>query len=222
MAEGAGWFFEIGYIISVYINDSDCCMLVPNINRASDSELLLKLKAGDRSGFESVYRTYAPSLIQFAAGKLLSLEEARDMIQDIFTNLWDHRNSIDIKSSLKAYLYASVRYRIIDHIRKNINRREYAAMISQLAENVSADVESAVHVKSIQQQLETVVDTLPARTKQIYRLSRQRHLAVKEIAVELGISEQSVKNQLSTAMNRLRISCSKLAPIAALLCLISG
>src|SRR5690606_13182923 len=135
-------------------------------------------------------------------------------------SLWVQRHTIDIKTSLKAYLFASVRYRVIDQIRKNINRREYAAMVTQLADNMVADVESAAHVKSIQRQLETVVDTLPARTKQIYRLSRQHHLAVKEIAAELGISEQSVKNQLSTAMNHLRISCSKLISITTLLSLI--
>lgn len=197
-------------------------MLVPNINRISDSELLQKLRAGDLSGFECIYKTYAPSLVQFAAARLLSLEEARDIIQEIFTNLWVQRHTIDIKTSLKAYLFASVRYRVIDQIRKNINRREYAAMVTQLADNMVADVESAAHVKSIQRQLETVVDTLPARTKQIYRLSRQHHLAVKEIAAELGISEQSVKNQLSTAMNHLRISCSKLISITTLLSLIVG
>lgn len=192
-------------------------MLVDNTNITTDTRLLNLLKKGQRSGFSEIYRLYAPALINFAASRLSSLEEARDIIQDIFTNLWDQRNTLEIKTSVKAYLFTAVRYRVIDHIRKNITRREYAAMLYQLADNYVATTEEEVHIKKIQQQLEYTVENLPARTRQIYQLSRQQHLAVKEIAGELGISEQTVKNQLSSALHQLRLSWSKLVSVACLM-----
>lgn len=192
-------------------------MLVHNTNINTDVQLLQQLKAGNRSGFSGIYQLYAPSLISFAASRLSSLEEARDIIQDIFTHLWEQRETIEIKTSLKSYLFTAVRYRIIDMIRKNITRREYASMIRQLADTVAADTEEVAHIKGIELQLDEAVDLLPARTRQIYRLSRQRHLAAKEIACELGISEQTVKNQLSSALQHLRLSWSKLVSIAIIL-----
>lgn len=192
-------------------------MLVDNTNITTDTRLLSLLKEGQRSGFSEIYRLYAPSLINFAASRLSSLEEARDIIQDIFTNLWDQRDTLEIKTSVKAYLFTAVRYRVIDHIRKNITRREYAAMLYQLADSFIANTEEDLHTKKIQQQLEHTVENLPARTRQIYRLSRQRHLAVKEIAGELGISEQTVKNQLSSALQQLRLHWSKLVSVAILI-----
>jgi RNA polymerase sigma-70 factor (ECF subfamily) len=179
----------------------------------TEAELLELFKAGDKAAFSTIYLTHAPALTGFVAGRLASLEEARDIIHDLFIYLWDEREHIHIDGSLKSYLFASARYRIIDHIRKNITRRDYAGMIQRLAENMVSDTEEEVVLKDLHQTLEHAVEDLPTRTRQIYHLSRYRHLAVKEIASKLGISEQTVKNQLSTALHHLRISWKKLTII---------
>lgn len=187
-------------------------MLAHNIH--TETELLQLLKAGDKTAFTSIYETYAPSLTGFAAARLTSLEEARDIIHDLFVHIWDERERINITGSLKSFLFTAVRYRVIDHIRKSITRKEYAGMLRQLSDTVSADAEAELVSKNLQHTLEHAVEDLPSRTRQIYRLSRNRHLAVKEIACELGLSEQTVKNQLSTALNHLRLSWDKLVILA--------
>ncbi|MBX2923269.1 MAG: RNA polymerase sigma-70 factor [Chitinophagaceae bacterium] len=179
----------------------------------TEPELLEQLKAGDRLAFTTIYETFAPSLIGFAASKVSSLEEARDIIHDLFTHLWEQREKINITASLKSFLFTAVRYRVIDHIRKSATRKEYAGMLQQLNNRMIIDAESEMVSKNMYQALEHAVEDLPSRTKQIYRLSRYRHLAVKEIACELGLSEQTVKNQLSTALNHLRISWQKLSVV---------
>ena len=75
---------------------------------------------------------------------------------------------------------------------------------------MNAEVEEEVAVKHLNHKLELAVGDLPSRTQEIYRLSRYRHLAVKEIATKLGLSEQTVKNQLTTALSHLRHSWDKL------------
>ncbi|MFT3702915.1 MAG: RNA polymerase sigma-70 factor [Agriterribacter sp.] len=183
-------------------------MLEQNIH--IEKNLLVLLKAGDKTAFTSLYQQYAPSLTAFAASKVSSLDEAKDIIHDLFVYIWDQRENIEITSSIKSFLFAAVRYRVIDHIRKNITRREYAAMLHQLSNDITTATEDELVSKNLEHTLEHVVETLPSRTKQIYRLSRNRHLAVKEIANELGLSEQTVKNQLSTALHHLRFSLEKL------------
>lgn len=184
-------------------------MLAQNIH--TEPELLNLIKAGDRNAFTSIYEKYAPSLIGFAASRLSSLEEARDIIHDLFAHLWDQREQINITTSLKSFLFAAVRYRVIDHIRKSVTRKEYAGMLQRLSDSMIVDAEEELISKNLYHTLEHAVEDLPSRTKQIYRLSRYRHLAVKEIACELGLSEQTVKNQLSTALNHLRVSWNKLS-----------
>lgn len=177
----------------------------------NEPELLELLKAGDKNAFSSIYETFAPSLISFAASKVSSLDEARDIIHDLFAHLWDERERINITVSLKSFLFAATRYRIIDHIRRSVTRKEYAGMLQRLSDRIIVDAEAELVSKNMYQALEHAVEDLPSRTKQIYRLSRYRHLAVKEIACELGLSEQTVKNQLSSALNHLRVSWDKLS-----------
>ncbi|MBN8854867.1 MAG: hypothetical protein BGO55_19800 [Sphingobacteriales bacterium 50-39] len=184
-------------------------MLV-HANNDEEKTLLQGLHAGDQAAFASLYAHYAPQLIGYAAARLSSLEEARDIIQDLFVYLWDERQNININISLRSYLFTAVRYRIIDHIRHQLTRREYATWAKLLIQRVNAEVEEEVAVKHLNHKLELAVGDLPSRTQEIYRLSRYRHLAVKEIATKLGLSEQTVKNQLTTALSHLRHSWDKL------------
>jgi RNA polymerase sigma-70 factor (ECF subfamily) len=184
---------------------------MPAHNTYSDTKLLQSLKSGDQSAFNTLYELYAASLTGYAAARLASLEEARDIIHDLFVYVWDERASITITTSFKSFLFAAVRYRIIDHIRKNITRREYAEMAQRLTADYIASTEDELTAKEIRQTLELAVNNLPSRTKEIYRLSRHRQLAIKEIASRLHLSEQTVKNQLTTALSYLRISLERIA-----------
>ncbi|MBN9385515.1 MAG: RNA polymerase sigma-70 factor [Chitinophagaceae bacterium] len=184
-------------------------MLV-HINSSDEKKLLQRLISGEETAFADVYTCYAPLLISYAAARLSSLEEARDIIQDLFVYLWDERKYLNINTSLRSYLFAAARYRIIDHIRQQLTRREYAAWAKKLIERVAADMEEEIAIKYLHHTLEHAIEDLPSRTQEIYRLSRYRHLAVKEIARELGLSEQTVKNQLTTALSYLRLSWDKL------------
>lgn len=184
---------------------------MPAHNTYSDTKLLQSLKSGDQSAFNTLYELYAASLTGYAAARLASLEEARDIIHDLFVYVWDERASITITTSFKSFLFAAVRYRIIDHIRKNITRREYAEMAQRLTADYIASTEDELTAKDIRQTLELAVNNLPSRTKEIYRLSRHRQLAIKEIASRLHLSEQTVKNQLTTALSYLRISLERIA-----------
>jgi RNA polymerase sigma-70 factor (family 1) len=170
----------------------------------NEKELLEELLLNGEKAFTAIYELYAPSLINFTAARVASLDEARDIIHDLFVHLWEERASIVITHSLRAFLFAAVRYRIIDHIRKNITRREYAEKLQALDTGMEANDAQAIETKDLHQAIEKAIGEWPPRVREIYRLSRQQHRSIAEIADELQLSPQTVKNQLTTALGLLR------------------
>lgn len=182
-------------------------------NVKKDILLRERLRCGDENAYSEIYQLYATPLIGFASSKLYSLEEARDLVHDVFVYLWSERRKIQIHSSLQSYLFAITRHRTIDHIRRNITRKEYASMLQKLNSDIEYSLEKNIEAKNLGKVIEKIVNNLPPRTKEIYRLSRNEYKGISEIAEMLHLSDQTVKNQLTTALKFLRISLSKLSAI---------
>ena len=184
---------------------------MPETQHSTDIELTRLLKSDDEKAFAEIYRRYAKSLADFAASKLSNLEDAQDIIHDIFVKLWEDRERLQITSNLKTYLFTLTRHRIIDKIRRNITREEYAAMLQSLTNAYQPSIEQQIAVKELEQTIENSLNQLSPRVKEIYQLSREENLSIPEIAEKLQLSEQTVKNQLSTALSHLRKSVSAIS-----------
>lgn len=175
------------------------------MNAWQDDKLLLdKFQKGDSEAFAKLYETYAPFLVNFASSKLYSLELARDIIQDVFVSLWENRTTLNITTNLKTFLFSAVRYKIIDHIRKNYTRSEYAEMMKRLTFDIHVNLQKQLEDKDLLDCINQSVEKMPDRVKEIYKLSRHDNKTISEIASSLNLSEQTVKNQLTTALNFLR------------------
>ncbi|HEY4324325.1 MAG TPA: RNA polymerase sigma-70 factor [Mucilaginibacter sp.] len=174
----------------------------------TDEQLVILLKNGDQTAFTEIYNRYAESLAGFAASKLYSLDDARDILHDLFVKLWENRDQLNITSNLQSYLYAIIRHRIVDKIRKNITREEYGVMLQALAIDYQQNIEQQIAEKELKQQIQTALNGLAPRVKEIYLLSKEQNLSNREIAEKLNLSEQTVKNQLSAALKHLRQSLS--------------
>jgi RNA polymerase sigma-70 factor (ECF subfamily) len=186
-------------------------------NKLTDEQLIVLLKKDDQPAFTEIYNRYAESLAGFAASKLYSLDDARDVIHDLFVKLWENRDEVYVTSNLKSYLFAIVRHRIIDKIRRNITREEYASMVQALIVPSHDSADKQVEAKEFQQTIEKSLNQLPPRVKEIYKLSRDEGLSNHEIAEKLNLSEQTVKNQLSAALKHLRSSLSSIEVVVFML-----
>jgi RNA polymerase sigma-70 factor (family 1) len=178
------------------------------IQQLSDIELIRLLKSDDYAAFTEIYNRYGETLAGFAGAKLYHLEDARDLLHDIFVKLWEERHTLIISGNLKSYLFSATRYRIIDKIRRNITRQDYALMMNALSTEDSNSIDRVIEAKELAECLERSLNKLPPRTKQIFQLSRNEHHTVIEIAEMLNLSEQTVKNQLTAALKHLRQSIS--------------
>lgn len=173
--------------------------------KVNEHDLILRLQRGDSEAFAQIYTLYAPKLTAFASSKLTSLEEARDVIHDIFVHLWEQRTSIALTKGLSPLLFTSARNRIIDHIRRNSSREAYALQLKQLAVLYHGP-DQLLEAKDAQELIAVAIAEMPKRVREIYQLSREEHLSIPQIARKLQLSEQTVKNQLSLALSLLRKS----------------
>ena len=178
------------------------------VKQLTDSQLIQLLQDDDEMAIAEIYSRYSKSLSEFAGSKLYSLEDAKDIIHDLFLKLWEDRKQLNITSNLKTYLFTITRYRIIDKIRRNVTREAYGVMLQSLSNAYQPNVEQQIAAKELQQSIENCINGLSPKVKEIYHLSREENLSIPEIAEKLGLSEQTVKNQLSTALSHIKKSVS--------------
>lgn len=155
--------------------------------------------------FSLLYNRYWEELFITAVKVLRVKEEAEDIVQDVFISLWSRRNELSIESSLKAYLQTCIRYKAIHYIEKNITRRNYLALLTEVAGRYApASQEMQLHLKEIQTTIDKAVSKMPPKMREVYRLSRQEQLTHREIAEKMDISVETVKKHIQFALQLIK------------------
>jgi RNA polymerase sigma-70 factor (family 1) len=170
----------------------------------NDTELLGRLKLDDTEAYKALFDRYWEQLYLFAWKRLKSKQDAEDVVQHVFMKIWEHRNAKNISFSLQAYLYKSVSYEVIGSLKKMAAATEDIDGLTEGVLPVFSETLSKLDLKELNALIEAEILSLPLRMQQVYRLSREDDLSIKEIATKLDISEQTVKNQLTIALSRLR------------------
>lgn len=179
-------------------------------NRAieSDEELLVKLKLGKREALDSIYKKYHAPLFSHAYHKLQSKEEVRDILQDVFLNLWTNKENIVITGTLSSYLFASVRNRVLNVFRNTKVRDMYSKSLQEFIDKGENQVDLKIREKELIYLVEKEIANLPPQMKLIFEMSRNLELSHKEIALELNISPLTVRTQIRNALRILRVKLS--------------
>ncbi len=170
----------------------------------SDEELMRKISLGLESAFKTLFENYYPELVRFAIKHVRSPEEAEGIVQEVFLYLWDHREDIKLKSSLKAYLYAATRYRAIYFFRKKSRLPDFTEVNEVVGTSEGDDAQLLLEYLEVETRIMDVIEVLPTKCKEIYLLSREEGLTHKAIAKKLGISVKTVENQIRIALKRIR------------------
>jgi RNA polymerase sigma-70 factor, Bacteroides expansion family 1 len=171
----------------------------------TDEQLLGKMADGDRQAFTFLYRRYWEALFITAAKTLRGKEEAADVVQDVFLSLWNRRKELNIQGSVAAYLHTSVRYKCINYIERNITRRDYLLLLTEVQiNNFPTNPESKLIWKEMQESIGKAVSSMPPKMQEVYKLSRLEHLSHKEIAEYMSISVETVKKHIHHALNVIR------------------
>jgi len=171
----------------------------------SDAELVDLLKTGDQLAFNEIYRRFKAPLYVHAYNKLRNTEEAKDIVQELFTKLWNKRDKLTLTNDLISYLYAAVRNHVFRQIERKGLESNYLSSI-QLSVNSGNNVtDHMVRENMLSAMIEREINALPPKMREIFVLSRKAKLSHKEIAEELGIAEPTVKKQVNNALKILRV-----------------
>ncbi|TDS12180.1 RNA polymerase sigma factor [Sphingobacterium paludis] len=176
-----------------------------DIHQLSDIALLSLMGNGDAEAFYHLFLRYNKSLYTTAYMKLNDEEEAKDVVQDVFANLWHKREAIAIRNGqLAPYLYAAIRYRVLDIIAKKKNASDHIRSLHVFLQHCEDHTDHAVRENMLLTIIKQQISLLPNRMQQIFLLSRYDHLSHKEIAQRLDIAESTVTDQVKKAMKILR------------------
>ncbi|PIB36452.1 hypothetical protein BFP72_14130 [Reichenbachiella sp. 5M10] len=172
----------------------------------SDAELLDLLKKDGRRAFDTIYRKYWEQLYLYAFRMSADRELAQNIIQDVFVGLWHKLDHLEI-TALDTYLFQAVKYQVFKHYRNQKFSRE--VLESQFEEFVVENPISAAD-SELSQSIFTFINQLPEKRKEIFLMNKLHDLSIEQIAVEMKISKQTVKNQLTSALKQLRLDLNDL------------
>lgn len=175
-----------------------------NYEQASDFDLIGRISTGDELAFDEIYHRFKGVLYVHAVKMIGNQEEAKDIIQEIFIHIWTNRESLSINSTVSGYLYSIVKNKILLIFAHKKVEQRYVSSLSQFLAEGSYITDEQVREHELSQLIEKEVAELPNRMRKVFELSRDRNLSYKEIALEMNISDNTVKKQLSSALKILR------------------
>lgn len=171
----------------------------------TDQELIALLKQGDHASFTEIYNRFKGPLYVHAYNKLRNTEEARDTVQDLFTRLWNGRETLAVHGDLISYLYTSVRNGVFRQVERKGLASNYISSIQQSINSGNNVTDHLVREHMLSAMIEKEIEALPPKMREVFLLSRKHNLSHKEIAEQLGISEPTVKKQVNNALKILRV-----------------
>jgi RNA polymerase sigma-70 factor (ECF subfamily) len=175
--------------------------------------LIQGLKTKNKVVFDFVFHYYYSGLCAYAEKIVSDSKASEDIVQDLFFTLWIKSNQIQIASSLKNYLFSSVKNRSLDYLKKEKNKTQHKNSTLDLQahdENLSTFWFAESELETI---IEQSLDKLPPRCQEIFRMSRFEGFKNNDIAEQLGISKRTVELQISNALKILRKDLSPYLPL---------
>ncbi|WP_133584601.1 RNA polymerase sigma-70 factor [Sphingobacterium yanglingense] len=166
---------------------------------------MIFLLESDHNAYMEIYNRYSKGLYMKTLQKVGDKDESKDLLQEVFTALWQNRFSLTIDTPLGGYLYATLRYMIIKRIAHENVRANYLSSLSQLSLIDDVLTDGLVRERELKQVIEKEISLLPDKMQKVFRMSRERHLSHKEIAFQLGLSESTVKKHINNALKSLRV-----------------
>jgi len=183
--------------------------LIAEEGESLDVVLMRRIQAGDHNALDEALSLFWEPLVRYAGNFLGSSDAAEDAAQEAFVRLWRHRAEWSATESLRAYLYRILRNHLLNERRaQRVRARWREKVLRKEPRGPVTPLEFAEHGE-LNAAIRTALDELPPRRREIFTLARHHGLSYREIAQTLGVSPQTVANQMSAALMTLR---EELAP----------
>jgi len=182
-------------------------------------DYISELRSGSETVFRRIMETWYSPLFNFANGYLNNTENAKEVIQDVFLQLWDHRQKLADDTSLNAYLFALTRNRCIDLIRREklmlrfrTDKQEEYARLTENHQALSDPILDEIFTMELQTEINKTVNSLPEQCRKVFLMSRTDGMKNKEISKVLNLSEKTVESHLTKALRTIRTTLEQKFP----------
>ena len=180
----------------------------------TEKELVKKLKEGDSFAFEVLFYKYRNKIKGFALKIVPAQIDPEEIVQEVFVRVWLKKEAIDPEKDFQSYLFSIAKNLVLDHLKSAVNRKlyfvgEHFQQDLLVEDGLEASISEESEVK-----LQKLINEIPERRREIFRLSRFEGLSYKQIAERLNISENTVDSQIRNALAFLRKEFRKIVVLA--------
>lgn len=176
-----------------------------------DAEWLTRIRGSDRGAFDALFLAYHDPLVRFAYGYLKRSSAAEEIVQDVFFNIWVHREQWEVQNSVRTYLYTAVRNRAFNVLSRGAREEQWVASVGDREDAPTmlprvAPADERAELAELDAAIQRAIDRLPPRCRETFVLSRRHHLSHEQIASVMGLSVKTVQEQIGRALRALRVS----------------
>lgn len=164
--------------------------------------LFNEIRNRNRKVFEAFFREYYPFLTKFAEGFVFDKHVSEDIVQNLFVSFWENSKRIKIETSIKSYLYQSVKNRCLNYLR-DLHVQDKNKLL-YIEASLNSDDPSSWQEIDLTRKIQDAIDSLPPQMKELFKMKYLQGAKTKEIAEAKGISENTIKTQLQRAKEKLR------------------
>ncbi len=170
----------------------------------SNEEIVKGIRTRNKAVFEAVFKQFAPSMYNIAVRYVKDEDNANDMVQDVFLNLWKNAENLDERAPIQHYLARATVNTCLNSIKKEQRKEAYTKEQLHVASPSETSHQQLEH-KELESQYRYALDKLPDQCRRVFEMSRFKGLSPTEIAEQLDISINTVYAHLTTALKKLRV-----------------
>jgi len=159
----------------------------------------------DEASFTEIYNSYWKKVYSISMAKLNDSDLAKGIVQEVFKSLWERRESIEVIQQIDHYLIRSAKLKTLEYLRNQSIRSKHHEAIALKQTSFSNDMESEIIHSNLHDTLLPLIEALPPKCKEVFKMSREKELSNKEIASILLISERAVGHHIAKAVSILRL-----------------
>lgn len=170
----------------------------------SDAILLKALQQGDEKAFSLLFERYCDTAHRMAYSKVRSLETTQEIVQELFINLWEKRETLTIRN-MSAFIYTCIKNKVLNHIESKIVKEKYWTYYKTFIPQAEDATENTFDFNELEVALEQGINDLPEKSKKVFQLNRLQGRSVPEIAGILNLSEKAIEYHLTRSLKHLRL-----------------
>jgi RNA polymerase sigma-70 factor (family 1) len=182
------------------------------------NRIVIRLIRDDKKALDEIYHIFYPRLYAFSKSFLKVEDDINDILQDVFVKIWVNRRNIKNVETFNAYIFTTTKNAIVSYFREKIKIQDFETRLKKRVISEFATSADSFEYDDMKEKADRIIEQLPEKRKEIFKLCREEGLSYKEIAEKLGISVKTVEDHIMYANRFLRKHLKEMDLLVLLYC----